>query len=151
MGQAWQSPDLAVYCSYLADSFKRFTGQPLIPQTDQLLERLYHAPFALVSHGLGADPLFIYANETAQELWGMEWDEMIGMPSRQTAEADEQEERARLLTAVEQQGYIDDYQGIRVTRFGERFRIQNCVVWNVVDGKNQRLGQAAKIDRWEWL
>ncbi len=40
---------------------------------------LYDAPAALLMHGMEADPVFCYANRTAQRLWGLTWDEFIGL------------------------------------------------------------------------
>lgn len=34
---------------------------------------LYDAPAALLMHGNEADPVFCYANRTAQRLWGLTW------------------------------------------------------------------------------
>ena len=42
----------------------------------------YDAPAALLMHGNEADPVFCYANRTAQGLWGLTWDEFIRLPSR---------------------------------------------------------------------
>ena len=47
---------------------------------------LYDAPAALLMHGNEADPVFCYANRTAQGLWGLTWDEFIRLPSRLSAE-----------------------------------------------------------------
>ena len=40
----------------------------------------------LLMHGNEADPVFCYANRTAQRLWGLTWDEFIRLPSRLSAE-----------------------------------------------------------------
>jgi hypothetical protein len=56
-----------------------------------------------------------------------------------------------LLTAVTQQGYIDDYSGIRISRTGRRFRILQATVWNLIDAHDRYAGQAASFDRWEFL
>ena len=61
---------------------------------------LYDAPAALLMHGNEADPVFCYANRTAQRLWGLTWDEFIRLPSRLSAEPLVQAERDRLLARV---------------------------------------------------
>jgi MEKHLA domain len=58
---------------------------------------VYFAPFVVVSHDAGADPLFTYGNQAALELWEMSWEELTQMPSRQAAPAAERAQRARLL------------------------------------------------------
>jgi len=106
----------------------------------------------LLSHGIQSDPIFRYANLAAQELWNMPWEIFIKTPSRLSAEPDAQEERERLLQRAQTQGYVDDYRGIRVTSDGRRFKIRNCILWNVLD-KNGRdkIGQAATFSQWEWI
>ena len=52
---------------------------------------------ALLMPGNEADPVFCYANRTAQRLWGLTWDEFIRLPSRHSAEPLVQAERDRLL------------------------------------------------------
>ena len=73
------------------------------------------------------------------------------MPSRLTAEAPDRIERARLLAEVAARGSIDDYSGVRISRTGQRFRIEQATVWNLTDETGQRCGQAAtfqKVRRW---
>jgi len=112
---------------------------------------LYHAPFALVSHGTEPDPIFRYANLTAQKLWGIGRDEFMCMPSRLTAEPVATEERQRLLDEATRKGYVDNYQGVRITKEGKRFLIKDTILWNVVDADGIKHGQAAMIKSWEWL
>ena len=61
------------------------------------------------------------------------------------------EERERLLARAEAHGFVDDYSGVRITADGRRFRIHDCILWNVLDDNGQKIGQAACFDRWEWL
>jgi hypothetical protein len=95
--QPYELPEIIIYGNLLTESFLKLTGQPLLPSGSDLAQRLYEAPFALVSHGTQADPIFRYANQTAQTLWQMTWDEFIVLPSRLSAESMLQEERDRLL------------------------------------------------------
>lgn len=145
--------EITAYSHRIADSFRHWTGNDFITPVDRerLATRLYHGPFALVSHGIEADPIFCYANLTAQELWGMDWDAFTALPSRLSAEEDVQQERARLLELAEKQGYFDDYKGVRISATGKRFRILDCMVWNVIDEAGTRIGQAACFTEWEWL
>jgi PAS domain-containing protein len=138
---------LREHSALLAQSFERATGQRL--PVDALT--LYGAPFAVVSHGTQADPVFNYANLFAQQLFGYAWDEFIALPSRLSARAPERDERARLLELVTRQGYIEDYAGIRVRRNGTLFRISRATVWNVVDTGGVLHGQAAMFSDIEEL
>ncbi len=42
-------------------------------------------------------------------------------------------ERQRLLTAVEEQGFVTGYSGWRISRSGRRFRIQDGVIWQLMN------------------
>ncbi len=143
-------PAIAAYSHLLAASFARWTNQFLIKAED-IPEALYHAPFALVSHGTETDPVFRYANLTAQALWGIGWDEFIRMHSRLSAEPALQEERQRLLDEAAVKGYVDNYQGVRIAKDGRKFIIQKTILWNVTDENGLKHGQAALIRQWEWL
>jgi len=49
---------------------------------------------------------------------------------------------------VRDRGFIDDYAGVRVAASGRRFRIEQAVVWNLLDDAGQRHGQAATFEHW---
>ena len=114
-------------------------------------EALFTADFALVSHGVEADPLFNYGNQTALRLFGLEWESFVCLPSRKSTEMSDRRERARLLDAVYTQGFIDDYTGIRISASGRRFRIDRATVWNLVDQDGRYRGQAACFDAWVFV
>jgi hypothetical protein len=80
-----------------------------------LAEALCRAPFVVLSHGTEPDPLSNGDNLTAQRLFEMTWAQITAMPSRLSAEPLSCEERARLLAAVSERGFIDDYRGVRVS------------------------------------
>jgi hypothetical protein len=81
----------------------------------------------------------------------MSWAELTRMPSWLTAEAPERGERARLLERVMAQGCVDDYTGVRVSRTGRRFLIEQATVWNLIGPDGSRVGQAASFSRWRPL
>lgn len=142
---------LRAHARLMATSYRRCTGRDLVDvgvAASDVGRWLYAAPFALLSHGTGADPLFTYANRTALALFELTWAEMACLPSRLSAEPVAQEERARLLAQVTARGFIDDYAGIRISRTGRRFRIEAATVWNLVDDAGAHQGQAATFSRW---
>lgn len=116
-----------------------------------IAEALFSAPFVLVSHGTEADPILNYGNQLALQLWEMDWQQLTQTPSRLTAEPISQETRNQLLAQVQTQGYVSGYEGIRISSTGRRFRISNVIVWDVLDENNDRCGQAATFDRWEFI
>jgi hypothetical protein len=142
------------HCELLSESFFRLTGKNLTDKNltgKELAEALYHAPFALVSHSTEKDPVFNFANLKAQELWEMNWEEFTKTPSRLSAETINQVERQKHLDKVQQQGYISDYKGIRISKSGKRFYILSTTIWNVVDANGQYQGQAATFGEWDYL
>jgi hypothetical protein len=127
-------------------SYRRLTGRDLIDsdlEEREAARRLFEAPFAILSHTAGPDPILTYGNRRALDLFELDWEQLTRMPSRLTAEAPDREERARLLAQVTARGFIDDYSGVRVSSSGRRFRIERAVVWNLIDREGQHLGQAA--------
>jgi len=102
----------------------------------------------VLSHNAAPDPILTYGNLKALELFELSWEELAQMPSRLTAEAPDRAERARLLAAVAARGFIDDYSGVRISRTGQRFRIERATVWNLTDDAGQLCGQAATFRTW---
>lgn len=142
-------------CRILCDSFARLLGRPLLaelPADDRALaQALYDAPAVIVSHGTEPDPIFWFANRTAQRLWEVDWPTFTRMPSRQSVEPEEHAEREALLRRAAEHGYIDDYRGVRISASGRRFRIEDVILWNLTDERGQRVGQAAMFARWSHL
>jgi len=135
----------------LLDSFARLLGRELVSRGGtpaEQAERLFHAPFVVVSHGTEPDPVLNYGNAAALRLWDMTWEELTQTPSRLTAEPVHRDERARLLARTREHGFVDDYSGIRISKTGKRFRIQQAIVWNLVDSVGNHRGQAATFDHW---
>jgi hypothetical protein len=154
MNVIWENPQVVTQTQIIARSLKHWTGRELLPgnySPAELAEKIYRAAFVLVSHGMEADPILNYGNQPALALWEISWDELVRTPSRLTAEAPNREERARLLAAVAQRGFIDDYSGIRISKTGRRFRIAQATVWNLLSETGQPCGQAAMFARWELL
>ena len=138
----------------LLDSFRQWTRKDLVQQEQSPKEQareLFYAPFVVLSHDSGSDPLLNYANEAGLHLFEVTWEELIALPSRLTAEPLHREQRARLLARVTQHGYIEDYTGVRISRSGRRFLIEQATVWNVRDEQGAPFGQAATFSRWRFL
>lgn len=162
----WQSEKVILHCQDLCLSYQYWTKQSLIEDLNltetapaKISEHLFKAPFALISHGLEADPIINYGNQVVLDLWQISWQDLTLMPSRQTAEPQAQAERAKFLAQIPAQGFIQNYEGIRISSKGKKFAIANATVWNVIDcrslklGQNpsQNLGQAAMFTEWKML
>lgn len=145
---------LADHIALLRRSLQRLTGRALVDPSlsgAAAAQAAFEAPFALLSHDTAGDPIFTYANRTAMTLFGMEWEAITTLPSRHSAETLRQEERDRLLRAVTEHGYIDDYNGVRIAKDGRRFRIEAATVWNLYDENGTYRGQAACFSHWTML
>jgi hypothetical protein len=150
----WKTERVVAHTLVLSRSFRHWTGRDLIPGASdpvRLSEAVFEAPFVVVSHGMESDPVLNYGNRSALCLWEMSWEELTCTPSRFTAEAPNRAERSRLLAAVNQKGYIEDYSGVRISRTGRRFRITRATVWNLISSTGQGCGQAALFDHWQDL
>jgi len=135
----------------LTASYLRLVGQPLVDAGRDAAWLYGDAPFAVLAHDAERDPRFVYANRAAQARFEYSWDEFAGLPSRLSAEAPERGERQRLLDAVARNGFMTGYRGIRVTKTGRRFRLEDGVIWELVEAGGVRRGQAAMFSRWTEL
>jgi hypothetical protein len=138
----------------LLNSYMRWVGKELIARSGSPADqarRVFEAPFVVVSHGTQCDPILNSANAIALRLWELSLEDFLQTPSRLTAEPVHRDERARMLEATSRHGYIDDYQGVRISSTGRRFRIDRATVWNITDELDQPAGQAATFNEWVFL
>lgn len=143
---------LAPHAQLMDSSFKKLLGYSLINSTAELLAQdLFKAPFALLSHNNDPEPLLNYANLTALKLFELNWQQLIMLPSKYSAETINQLERKRLLDQVSVAGFINNYSGVRISSTGKRFLIQRAIVWNLNDSKGVYQGQAACFSNWDFL
>jgi hypothetical protein len=150
----WQQPKIITWSKILTNSFERLLGRKLIadhtnPET--ISQTLFFAPFVVVSHGTEDDPILNYGNQTALQLWETNWQNLTQMPSRLTAEPINRETRAKMLEQAATKGYIDNYQGVRISSTGKRFAIQQAIVWNLTNEEGKYCGQAATFSHWSLL
>lgn len=125
----------------IAKAHLKLTGAPLVESFDPLA--LWCAPRVIVAHGTEADPVFFYGNRAALQLFEMSFAEFSRLPSRFSAEPLAQAARASLLDRVARCGFVDDYSGVRISKSGKRFAIENATVWNLLDDAGVYRGQAA--------
>lgn len=155
MKEIWQKPEIIVWTQNLLDSYEKLVSTALIARKGHLEEQaknLFFVPFVVASHDTQNDPIFNYGNQTTLNLWEMSWEELVKTPSRKTVKDNiSEEERAKMLQQAKEKGYIDHYQGIRITSTGKLFKINNAIVWNITNPQGTYLGQAATFSQWEFL
>ena len=150
----WQQPDIIYWSQIVVESYQRLLKRKLIDSSDnpeEISKALFNAPFVVVSHGIETDPIFNYGNRIALELWSIDWHQLIQTPSRLSAESVNQATRKAMLERVATKGYIDQYQGVRITTTGKKFLIKQAIIWNLSDRAGKKCGQAATFSNWEWL
>jgi hypothetical protein len=150
----WKNPQIVQWCQYLLDSYAHWVKQELIERNDTPLEqaeRLFNSAFIVVSHNSESDPILNYGNQAALNLWMMDWQQFTKTPSRLTAEALNREERARMLEQARTQGYISDYRGIRISSTGQRFLVEQAIIWSIQKTDGIAIGQGAIFSRWRYL
>ena len=147
--QPYRQPATAARIALVAQSFARLLGRPMVEGSNaDPVASLWAAPLVIVAHGTEADPLFFFGNRAALTRFECTPAQFIAMPSRFSAEAPNRAERQALLERVTRDGYIADYAGVRISATGHRFRIEQAVVWNLIDADGIVHGQAAAFDQW---
>ncbi|AHB87909.1 signal transduction protein with MEKHLA (PAS) sensory domain [Thermosynechococcus sp. NK55a] len=153
--EPWLQPAALRQARRICVSFQRWTGRSLLPNPAEddwsLGQQLFDWSQPVLSHGSEADPILNYGNQAALTLWEYLWTEWVQLPSRFTAEPMAQAERSTLLAQAARQGYTSHYSGIRISRTGRRFRIENACIWTVLDEAGNPVGQAATFDHWRFL
>jgi hypothetical protein len=148
----WLQPEIIDWTQILLDNFASLLGYQLMVRegdTQTQAEALFKANFVVASHGTQIDPILNYGNQTALDLWVMNWSDFIQTPSRLTAEPVNRIERAAMLEQVKTKGYIDNYRGVRIASTGQRFYIEQIIIWNLVDSLGNKCGQAATFSQWK--
>ena len=147
-------PQIISWTQVLLDNFEQLLGYELISRDGNEAEQakaLFQADFVVVSHGTQTDPIFNYGNQTALDLWVMDWQSFTKMPSRLAAESVNRDSRAKMLAQAQSKGYIDDYSGVRIASNGQRFYIQQAIIWNLKDLQARKVGQAATFSQWQLI
>ena len=159
---AWLTPRAQELAVGILNSYRQAYSQPLLvglchdAQPLQWAQALFQAETLVMAHD-GQDPSgdpgprLIYANSAALRLWQRPWAELVGMPSRLTAEPAQRTDRARALASVQHRQAIKNYRGVRIDSHGRRFQINGARVWTLWDPSGQPCGQAAAFSDWHWI
>ena len=155
---AWLRIETRGLARLVLQSHQRAFGRPLIASARPgwcfeltTCQELFACGFPVLAHNCSPDPKLTYANAAALQLWDSSWGELIGMPSRLTAPETERVERTNALGQAQRLDAVQHYQGIRISRKGRRFMINNARIWTLWDQKQQACGQAACFSNWWWI
>ena len=157
-GAPWLAPPQRELAARILRSHRAGFGRPLLNGTDpeHQPQELFACPTVVLAHdgndpGGDPGPRLIYANAAALRLWDCPWRELVGLPSRLTAEPQERGDRARMLVRALAQHATSGYCGVRISRSGRRFQIRNARLWTLWTRDGQPCGQAAAFNDWWWL
>lgn len=129
----------------LLASYERLFNKVLIQRNSEEQDyfNLFHSDFYLVSHRFMDVPRFVFGTEKAIQLWETSWKDFYMMPSKYSAEEDQREKREQMLKSANEKGYFDGYEGVRISAKGNRFKINNVLIFNVFEEGDKVIGQAA--------
>lgn len=143
------------FSNRIMESYQHFTRSSLLPDGLAPAGRarwMYEqAPFCVLAHSTAADPHFTYANKAAQACFEYSWAEFMALPSRLSAAAPDREMRQRLFDLIAREGFATGYRGLRITRSGRQFWIEDGVVWRTIDSTGAVQGEAATFPRWQYV
>ncbi|AFY38409.1 MEKHLA domain protein [[Leptolyngbya] sp. PCC 7376] len=156
MTKPWLEPEAIAQVQLILDSYRHWFGEDLIardetPETQA--DILFEAPMVVFSHGTQTDPIYNYGSRLGLKLWERTWEELLAMPSRESAEPNEkvQTERNQLLASSRDYGFKTGFSGVRVTKNGKRVRIEDVKLWDLLDKDGNYGGQAAVYSKWTFL
>lgn len=142
------------YIHQITGSLKKLANIEIVDfslSLEDQAQQAFNSDYVLLAHNASNEPIFNYANQTALRLFEMSWAEFTSMSSKYSAESDERGKREQFLAEVTEKGYSKNYSGIRISKTGRRFEIKNVILWNVYDSENNRIGQAALFDEYDYL
>lgn len=150
----WQNQEVIAWTQIILNSYQKLLGKDLIDRQvseEEQAKNLFFSSFAVLSHGTQSDPIYNYGNQIALQLWERDWDELMKMPSCLSVEVILREDRQKILEATQKQGFIENFQGIRLSKTGKRYKINDITLWNLIDEHDCYCGQAATFSQWELL
>jgi hypothetical protein len=136
----------------LLESHQRLFQRPLVCSNGIRLaaQELFVLDQVVLCHDGSEDPRFLYANRAALQLFSRNWEQMVGMPSRLSASANQRLSRREQLELARRQDKLENYSGVRVNSQGRRFQIRGARIWSLIDQKRHYSGQAACFSQWWW-
>jgi MEKHLA domain len=134
-----------------SESLKRCTGTSLLERlgVSTPTEVHDHDRFAVLSHGVQEDPIYLYFNRAAFGTFQFPEQVAYKTPSRYSAPPGPERDvtRARQVDAAVQHDHTVIPEAIRQTHHGNLIRVRNIILWNVYDENGDRVGQTAIYDR----
>ena len=149
--EIWQQQEIIDWTQIVLNSYKKLLKKELINRQGSPREQsrqLFYAPFVVFSHGIEKDPIYNYGNQLGLKLWEINWDELIETPSRTNTEISLRQERQILIQETTDREYVTNRQGIRISKTGKKYQINDITIWNLYNNEDKYCGQAATFSDW---
>lgn len=145
------TPAMLATSMLIAKSFELHFSDLLFPYNNplDLAIKLYRAPVIIIAYTEEADPTFIYANQCAQNVWGITWDSFLKLLVKESTSEILRQNQQGFIQIVKQKGHYMGYQGLKKTASGRMFRVENAIMWTLTNAKGEYIGQASMIPSWE--
>ncbi|MCV9927075.1 MEKHLA domain-containing protein [Flavobacterium sp. LS1R49] len=101
------------------------------------------APYSILAQGGEEDPYFIYANNYALSCFKYSLDEILSLPAKLSAAEENRPKRKLLFDKVAREGIVYNYNGDRVDKYQNTFRINDTIVWQLEENDGEVWGQGA--------
>ncbi len=153
----WLNSETVRLAHDIASSYNRAFKKQLVSsksfsnRSSTFSQELFIMNAPVLAHDISNDPLFIYANSAALNLWKLSWSEMIGMPSRLSAPADQVEDRLLHIKKAFTEDFLQLNGTVRVDRLGRKFFIKNVRIWTIFNNQGSVSGQAATFSSWWFI
>jgi len=147
----WHSPDMQRQAARLARSFQHWTGRALVEPGDatEIATRLFEHPSAVLS--LADGPTYNYGNRRAMELFELDWYSLLNMVGDESVEPHLRQERTEALREALHKGFISNFEGVRISSRGRRRRIEDGILFTLLDEAGERCGVGAFVPSWHDL
>ena len=136
------------FITRVAASFARVTGRAL-PSAEA--REIYFGDYALLTHRGDAAATLNYGNPFALALWECDWEKFIATPSAATAPAEAATARDGMMARVARDNFVKGYAGLRISTKGRLFRIEDAVIWRLLDDDGEAFGVGAYFPRFTYL
>lgn len=146
MNNIWEKPEIIKWTQIILNSYEKLLNKSLMNREGDEInqaKQLFFLDRIVYSHNTEPDPIYNYSNQKGLELWEMNWQQLTTTPSRMTTQPLLREEREKLLQETINKGFIENYEGVRISRTGKKYLVKDITVWNLTDNEGNFCGQAA--------
>lgn len=145
--ELYDTSEIAEQMLLLNKRFEESFNDTLVPFLDaqDLAIKLHHAPYPLFAYDGNDNPKYTYMNLAAQRLFKVEQHEVKHLHVTETTEELLRKNLLNFIQEVKSKKRYLSYSGLRITKNGERFRLENAYLWVIYDDHKQYIGQGCMV------